>query len=42
MGRDTDDFETRKDQEHLNSYVTQLREKGIEAHAFLGFDDRAK
>ncbi len=42
MGRETDDLETRKDEEHLNAYVKQLKEKGYEATGFLGFDERAK
>jgi manganese transport protein len=42
MGTETDDLETRKDKEHLANYVAQLKEKGFEAHAFLGFNDRAK
>ena len=35
-------METRKDQEHLDSYVQQLKEKGISSVALLGFNDRAK
>jgi manganese transport protein len=42
MGKETDDLETRKDQEHLDAYVEQLKEKGFGAVGILGFDDRAK
>lgn len=42
IGKETDDLETRKDQEHLNKYITQLKEKGITAIGLLGFNDRAK
>jgi manganese transport protein len=42
MGKDTDDLETRKDQEHLDAYVEQLKEKGFGAIGILGFDDRSK
>jgi len=39
--QDSDDLETRKDQEQLNDYVRQLNEKGIKAEARLGFGGRA-
>ncbi len=42
MEKDTYDLETRNDQEHLDSYVLQLKEKGIASVGFLGFNDRAK
>jgi manganese transport protein len=42
MEKDTYDLETRKDQEHLDSYVQQLREKGIHSVGLLGYNDRAK
>ena len=42
MEKETDDLETRKDQEQLDDYVRQLREKNIEAAGLLGFNDRAK
>jgi manganese transport protein len=42
MEKDTDDLETRKDQERLDSYVQQLKEKDITAIGILGFNDRAK
>ncbi len=42
MEKETDDLETRKDNEQLNFYVQQLKEKGIEATGVLGFNYRAK
>ncbi len=42
MEKDTDDLETREDQEHINTYVKQLKEKDITAVGILGFNDRAK
>ncbi len=42
MEKETDDLETRKDQEQLNIYVQQLKEKGIESIGLLGFNYRAK
>lgn len=42
IGKEADDLETRKDQEHLDEYVQQLNEQGIQAIGLLGFNDRAK
>ena len=42
MEKETDDLETRKDQEQLNKYILQLGEKNIKAIGVLGFNDRAK
>ncbi|HUR66398.1 MAG TPA: Nramp family divalent metal transporter [Chitinophagaceae bacterium] len=42
MEYETDDLETRKDKEHLDIYIGQLKERGINAEGFLGFNDRAK
>lgn len=42
MEKDTDDLETRKDQEQLDTYVRQLKEKDFKAVGLLGFNDRAK
>jgi manganese transport protein len=42
MEKDTDDLEARADQEHLDAYVQQLKEKNIPATGLLGFNDRAK
>nr|HQV06899.1 universal stress protein [Chitinophagaceae bacterium] len=38
----TDDLETRKDQEQLELYIAQLKEKNIIATGILGFNDRAR
>ena len=40
--KDADDLETRKDEERLNSYVMQLKEKGFAATGLLGYNDRSK
>ncbi len=42
IGQEADDLETRKDQQHIDIYVQQLKEKGIEAVGMLGFNDRVK
>ena len=42
LGKESDDYETRKDIEQLQSYVTQLREQGISATAEIGYRDRVK
>jgi manganese transport protein len=42
IGKEADDLETRKDQEHINTYVQYLHDKGISAVGLLGFNDRAK
>lgn len=39
---DSDDLETRKDQERLDGYVKQLKDLGFHAEANLGFGNRAK
>jgi manganese transport protein len=39
---ESDDMETRKDNEHLLNYIDQLKQKGLEAEARLGFGQRAK
>ncbi|MDP1973317.1 MAG: universal stress protein, partial [Sediminibacterium sp.] len=38
----SDDAETRKDTERLNSYVSQLIQKGYKATAMLGYTHRVK
>lgn len=42
MEKETDDLETRRDQEQLDLYIDQLKEKGILATGMLGFNERAK
>ncbi|MEO8770011.1 MAG: Nramp family divalent metal transporter [Ferruginibacter sp.] len=41
-GTETDDYETQKDQERLDFFTDQLKEKGYEAKGILGFRNRAK
>ena len=42
LGSDTDDLETRKDQEHIDFYAQRLIQLGYKADGILGFDHRAK
>jgi manganese transport protein len=42
LGTETDDLETRKDQEKLDEYVSFLKQKGFTAESFLGFRNRQK
>ncbi|QJB35584.1 Nramp family divalent metal transporter [Chitinophaga oryzae] len=42
FGKDSDDFETRKDQEQLDTYLALLNSRGIKARGMLGFRHRAK
>ena len=42
LGKDSDDYETRKDQERMDMYVMQLQQKGLIAAGHLGFRNRAK
>jgi manganese transport protein len=42
LGHESDDFETRKDQEKLDEYVSFLKQKGFNAESFLGFRNRQK
>jgi manganese transport protein len=41
-GSQSDDYETRKDQMQLDTYVDQLKEKGYNATSLLGFKNRSK
>ena len=41
LGKDSNDYETQKDAERLGIYVTQLKDKGYNAEARLGFNRRA-
>ena len=41
-GKESDDLETRKDQEKLEVYVSQIKAKGYAAEGKLGFKSRAK
>ncbi len=40
LGNVSDDYETRKDQQHLNSYVDQLKTLGFEVTGQLGYRNR--
>jgi manganese transport protein len=42
LGQETDDYETQQDQERLDNYVQQLKEKGYEAEGALGYRHRSK
>jgi len=42
FGKESDDFETRKDQEQMDTYVALLRERNIPAKGVLGYRHRAK
>ena len=42
LGTETDDLETRKDQEKLDGYAEYLRSKGFQAEGRLGFRNRNK
>ncbi|HVS97725.1 MAG TPA: Nramp family divalent metal transporter [Puia sp.] len=42
LGRHSDDYETRKDQERLDRYSAVLREKGMHSHGVLGFRNRTR
>lgn len=42
MDEFTDDLETRKDQQQLDNYVQQMKDKNINARSVLGYNERAK
>jgi manganese transport protein len=42
LGKETDDYETQKDNERLAFFVNQLKEQGFEAEGILGFRHRSK
>ncbi|MES2880553.1 MAG: Nramp family divalent metal transporter [Bacteroidota bacterium] len=42
LRQETDDYETRHDQEKLDGYVAWLKDKGVEAESRLGFSNRNK
>ncbi|RYY45810.1 MAG: iron/manganese transporter [Chitinophagaceae bacterium] len=42
LGKNTDDFETRKDLEQLNNYVLQLQQKGYKVEGQIGYRSRVK
>ncbi|HEV9037132.1 MAG TPA: Nramp family divalent metal transporter [Puia sp.] len=42
LGRQSDDYETRKDQERLDRYSALLREKGMRSQGVLGYRNRSR
>ena len=42
LGKESDDFETRKDKEQIEFYVQNLKDIGLNAQGHLGFKNRAK
>ena len=42
LGKESDDLETRNDQQKLNDYVSQLNAKGYASIGILGFRNRSK
>jgi len=42
LGNQSDDYETRKDQERMDNYVLQLQQLGYTTEGFLGYKNRAK
>ena len=42
LGTETDDYETQKDKEMLDFFVSQLKENGFESEGILGYRHRAK
>jgi manganese transport protein len=42
LGKESDDFETRKDNEQMEFYIQSLKERGLEAEGIIGFKNRAK
>lgn len=42
LGTESDDYETRRDKEQMDSYVAQLQDRGFTAEGFLGYKNRAR
>ncbi|MBP1653213.1 MAG: Mn2+/Fe2+ transporter, family [Bacteroidetes bacterium] len=42
LGRESDDLETRKDKEQMDTYVSLLKSKNLQAEGFLGYRHRAE
>lgn len=42
LGNQSDDYETRKDKERLDGYVSELQQRGFTAEGFLGYKNRAR
>ena len=41
-GKESDDYETRHDQQRMDTYISQLKERGLSVKGELGFRDRAR
>ncbi len=42
FGQESDDYESRKDKERMDSYVRELQSRGFTAEGYLGYKNRAK
>ncbi len=42
LGNESDDYESRKDKERMDDYVSQLQLRGFTAEGFLGYKNRSK
>ena len=42
FGKESDDYESRKDKERLDFYVLQLQNRGFTAEGYLGYKNRSK
>lgn len=42
LGEVSDDYETRNDKQHIQSYISQLKEKDIKVEGILGYQNRVK
>ncbi len=42
LGDESDDYETRKDKERLDFYVSQLKERGFATEGFIGYKNRVR
>ena len=42
LGKESDDYETKTDQDHMDYYIRQMKERGLNSEGVLGFRNRAK
>lgn len=42
FGSESDDYETRKDKERMDTYVQELQKRGLNAEGYIGYKNRAK
>ncbi len=42
FGKESDDYETKTDQDHMDYYIRQMKERGLNSEGVLGFRNRAK